>query len=77
MISKNIYDQIESVFINELGRGSSIILKQNLNELGLARGTLQAADTEKYVTLLLKDYDKVLRGHARLVKQEIDNLNYD
>ena len=77
MISKNVYDQIEDVFINELGRGSSIILEQNLSNMGLARSTFTVSDADEYITRLFKDYDKVLRGHSRLVKQEIDRLVYE
>ena len=39
MFEKKVIDEIEDIFVTELGEGSIFILEQNLRELGLSRET--------------------------------------
>jgi sulfur relay (sulfurtransferase) DsrF/TusC family protein len=72
MIEKKVVDEIEDVFISELGIGSSFILEQNLREMGLSRETFQVSDVDNFVEQLLKEYDKVLGNHVNIIKTEIE-----
>lgn len=72
MIKKNVVDEIEDVFIKELGSGSSFILKQNLRDLGLTRETFRKSDIKNLISHLIKEYNKVLGNHVYVLKVEIE-----
>ena len=72
MLDKKIIDEIEDVFISELGIGSAYILEKNLREMGLTRETFKRTDVDDFVSNLLKEYDKVLGNHVNLLRTEVD-----
>ena len=71
MVGSSVFEEIEEVFVNELGTGSTYILEQNLREQGLTRETFRKTDIDKYVKRLLEEYNKVLGNHIDLIKSEI------
>lgn len=71
MFDKNVINEIEEVFITELGEGSSFILEENLRELGMTRETFQRADVDDFVSHLLMEYNKLLGNHSDVIKSEI------
>ena len=71
MVDKHLVDEIEGIFVSELGVGSAFIFKQKLRELGLNRKSLNRNDIEKIVGSMLKEYDKVLGSYANIIRQEI------
>ncbi len=76
MHGRKVFDEIEEVFVNELGTGSSFILEQNLHEQGLTRETFDRTDIDGYVKQLLNEYNKVLGSHVDLIRSEI-NKRFD
>ena len=73
MFEKKVIDEIEDIFVTELGEGSIFILEQNLRELGLSRETFNRTEIDGFVSHLLKDYEKVIGNHARFIEKEINN----
>ena len=73
MFEKKVIDEIEDIFVTELGEGSIFILEQNLRELGLSRETFNRTEIDGFVSHLLKDYEKVIGNHAKFIEKEINN----
>jgi len=73
MFEKKVIDEIEDIFVTELGEGSIFILEQNLRELGLSRETFNRTEIDSFVSHLLKDYEKVIGNHAKFIEKEINN----
>jgi hypothetical protein len=71
MFDKKVINEIEEVFITELGEGSSFILEENLRELGMTRETFQRADVDDLVSHLLMEYNKLLGNHGDVIRSEI------
>ena len=71
MANKNLIDEIEDVFITELGTGSAFILDKNLGDLGLTRESVQKKDVNKLINNLVEEYNKVLGNHVYLIEKEI------
>ncbi len=71
MVGKKVIDEIETVFISELGVGSSFILEQNLREMGLTRQTFKRSDINVFIAKLVKEYDKILGEHVKIIEKEI------
>jgi hypothetical protein len=71
MANKNLIDEIEDVFITELGTGSAFILDKNLCDLGLTRESAQKEDVNRLVNNLVEEYNKVLGNHVYLIEKEI------
>ena len=71
MANKNLIDEIEDVFITELGTGSAFILDKNLGDLGLTRESVQKKDVNKLINNLVEEYNKVLGTHVYLIEKEI------
>jgi hypothetical protein len=72
MISKSVVDEIEDIFKSELGIGSKFILDQAIREMGKTRKTLKKTDVDELVAHLLRDYNKVLGVHIKIIKEEIE-----
>jgi hypothetical protein len=71
MSENKIIKSIEEIMVNELGSGSSFVLERNLLELGLSKNNFKKKNLDKLVAQLVKDYDKLLGGHAKLLEEEI------
>lgn len=71
MFDKNLVDEIEDVFVSELGTGSAFILEQNLRELGLTRETFRKDDVNGLMQNLINEYDKLLGNHITIIEKEI------
>ena len=78
MYEKNVVEEIEDIFIKELGAGCSYVVEQNLREMGLSRETFQRADVDEFVSQLLKEYTKIIGNHIYILKREIEKrFGYD
>ena len=73
MITKNIMDEIEAVLIAELGVGSSYIFQQKLKEMGLTKNTVKKPHIEKFISNVLREYDKILGAHIKIIEKELKN----
>ena len=73
MYENKIIEEIEDVFVTELGPDSIFIIDQNLREMGLTRETFQITDVDDFVSHLLKEYDKILGKHVKILRTEIDD----
>ncbi len=71
MFKKNLIDEIENIFITELGEGSSFILHQNIRELGLTPETLKKSDVNNLISNVLREYELVLGNHINILKAEV------
>ena len=75
MSKRTLIDEIEGVFVSELGSGSSYILNRNLTELGLTRKTFRKKDIDQLLVNVLKDYHKLLGGHVNILRKEVKDIS--
>ena len=71
MAPKSLIDEIEDIFVTELGSGSAFILNKNLHDLGMTRGSIQKKDVSRLVKNLVNEYNKVLGNHVYVIEEEI------
>ena len=71
MTTKNLIDEIEDIFVNELGSGSTFILEKNLSDLGISRGSMEKKDVNRLVKNLVSEYNKILGNHVYIIEEEI------
>ena len=64
-------NEIEDIFVSELGRGSVFVIEQKLHELGLSPDNLSKDGANKLVKLLIEEYYKVLGTHVYMLEAEL------
>jgi hypothetical protein len=74
MADIDIIEEIENIFVSELGDRYSFILDKNLNELGLTREKFSKDDVNILMDNLMRDFDKLLGTHVLLIEDEIRKL---
>ncbi|WP_455391418.1 hypothetical protein [[Eubacterium] cellulosolvens] len=72
MTERNAVDEIEAVFVSELGIGSKFVLDKSLRDLGLSRDSVQNDDINSLIKKLLREYNKVLGEHVQILENELN-----